>query len=39
MTSAPLELRLYFDPGHPPIAVWLDAMTGELLADVPVVEG
>jgi hypothetical protein len=36
LASVPLELWLYLDPGHPPRAVWFDAVTGEMLAAVPV---
>lgn len=37
LDSVPLELWLYLDPGHPPIAMWCDAVTGDVLAEVPVV--
>ena len=37
LVSVPLELWLYLDPGHPPMAAWFDSETGQLLADVPLV--
>ena len=36
--SVPLELWLYLDPGHEPMAVWFDCETGQALAEVPCVE-
>jgi hypothetical protein len=29
---------LYFDPHHPPLVVWIDAVSGAVLAEVPVIE-
>jgi hypothetical protein len=37
LESVPLELWLYLDPGHAPTAAWFDGVTGNLLAEVPVV--
>jgi hypothetical protein len=37
LASIPLELWVYLDPGHPPLAVWFHTRTGRMLAEVPVV--
>lgn len=36
LQSVPLELWLYWDPGHPPTALWFHSETGDVLAEVPV---
>jgi len=37
LSSVPVELWLYFDPGHDPRAIWINSETGDVLAEVPVV--
>ena len=39
LDSEQLELQLYLDPGHPPLAAWFCSSTGRLLAHVPVEPG